>query len=205
MRNTFFKPSQHLSGHGCLKCCIRKVTKTYQQFEKEAKNKHKSIYRYYQDYINNHTNISIFCNICKNTFKQKPYNHLIGNGCPNCASLKTENEIRKLISKITRLKFKKVHLLELNGLELDMYNHRKRLAIEYNGEGHYLRYDNGWGFRKKENIISHQKRDRKKKLFCKKQGIKLIIIPCYKYKKFKTIKEKREYLYEVLSKNIRKN
>ena len=79
-----------------------------------------------------------------------------------------------------------------------MYNKYHNLAIEYNGEQHYPRYRNNWGYFKIENILATQKRDRKKKRLCKKLGIDLIIISCYHWKVLKTIKEKRRYLREKL-------
>ena len=80
-----------------------------------------------------------------------------------------------------------------------MYNKHHKLAIEFNGEGHYMRYAVGRAFLKKETIRNVQKRDKKKKYLCKKHGINLIVIPCYKWNKLSSIQEKRDYLKEKLS------
>ena len=199
------RPSDHLQGSGCRFCAIIKITKvltkSVKQFEKEARLKHNNLYSYYQDYKNSHKNIKIFCRI-HGVFKQTPNHHLKGYGCSKCAGSNTQNEIYDLVSKITKLKFEyNIYLSELQGLELDIYNKQKRLAIEYNGEQHYLRYRNNWGYFKIESILATQKRDKKKKRLCLLHNLKLIIIPCYEYKKLKTIKEKKKYLERKCQEN----
>ena len=187
------KANNHLNGRGCNKC-KGGVSLSFYEFEKKANVVHSGKYTYHQDYLCSHDKIKITCPIHGN-FYQSATSHLCGNGCSLCSSSLNQLEIFNLISKITRLKFRyNIYLPELQSLELDMYNSNKKLAIEYNGEGHYVRYTTGWGFLKKQSIFDHQKRDNKKKRLCKKYNIKLVIIPCYDYTKLKTTKEKRQYL-----------
>lgn len=82
----------------------------------------------------------------------------------------------------------------MRGLELDAYNPYRKLAFEYQGEGHYLRYANEFGFLKRERVLAVRKRDQRKKRLCKKLGIKLVCIPCFEWYKLKTEKEKRKHL-----------
>jgi hypothetical protein len=65
------------------------------KFETKADIKHNKKYDYSKSiYIDQNTDIIIFCTLCKNTFKQKPKAHLSGSGCPNCARInhRTTNE-----------------------------------------------------------------------------------------------------------------
>ena len=189
-------PNSHLSGQGCTYCSEKNYD--YIIFERKASNQHKNKYIYPQDYINSKIKVKITCPI-HGDFKQIPSAHLRGNGCFRCRGTNTQNEIYDLVSKITKLKFEyNIYLPELHGLELDIYNSRKKLAIEYNGEGHYLRYENGFGFLTKERIKSQQKRDSKKKRLCRKHNINLVILPCYEWNKLKTPTEKRQYLTEKI-------
>ena len=56
------------------------------KFTSKANIIHDNKYDYSESiYINQETDITIFCPVCKNTFKQKPKAHLSGCGCPNCA------------------------------------------------------------------------------------------------------------------------
>jgi len=56
------------------------------KFTSKANIIHDNKYDYSESiYINQETDITIFCSVCKNTFKQKPKAHLSGCGCPNCA------------------------------------------------------------------------------------------------------------------------
>jgi hypothetical protein len=150
--NFYQTPSSHLSGSGCKKCDVQNRTKSIKEFEYIANIIHNNKYVYHNDYINNHTKVKITCPE-HGDFYQIPNNHTnCKHGCPRCANYRTENEIFDLITEISGHMFEKVRLPELNGLELDMYNNFKKIAIEYQGEGHYYRYMTGkWIF--KEEII----------------------------------------------------
>lgn len=82
-------PGNHLSGHNCEKCSIktrgRKRTKNSLEFIKESNIVHINKYDYsLVKYKDNRTKVVIKCPV-HNTFKQSPYNHLLGQGCPECA------------------------------------------------------------------------------------------------------------------------
>lgn len=96
VHGSFYKsPKEHLKGSGCNKCKIRKPLLTRQEFENKARDIHGDKYDYSKScYINNKMKIEIFC---KNhgAFFQKPNNHLLGQGCPECGNIsKAVNRIK---------------------------------------------------------------------------------------------------------------
>ena len=72
--------------------------KTNKEFVLDSKNVHKDKYDYsLVNYINNKTKVNIICKE-HGIFKQKPNDHLTGNGCPKCAKnfkLSKEDFIRE--------------------------------------------------------------------------------------------------------------
>lgn len=89
---TVFTPTanNHLNGTGCPKCSKQKtittLTKTKEQFIKEATKLHNKKYTYDDsNYINDSTKLTIKCNVCETLFEQRPNHHLKGVGCPICA------------------------------------------------------------------------------------------------------------------------
>jgi Zn finger protein HypA/HybF involved in hydrogenase expression len=78
-------PKAHLLGQGCP-ICKGTDTKTLTKnvFMDKSNIVHNNKYLYtISNYISNHTKIDI---LCKNhgEFSQKPYDHLLGKGCPKC-------------------------------------------------------------------------------------------------------------------------
>lgn len=60
-------------------------------------------------------------------------------------------------------------------LELDCYNEKLRLAVEYNGKQHYEYVER---FHRSESDLSSQlERDRVKREICRKRGVRLIEVP----------------------------
>ncbi|MEK4907505.1 hypothetical protein NSQ92_10055 [Niallia sp. FSL M8-0099] len=82
-------------------------------------------------------------------------------------------------------------------LELDMYNEKLKLALEYNGEQHYRQIE--YFYHDEESFIELQKRDELKIRLCEERGIKLIIV---KYD-IRTDEEKINYItQQLLEKNV---
>ena len=83
-------PRKHLIGQGCNKCGQERTskiqTKSINVFIEECYKIHgKEHYDYKSiEYINDHTNIKIFCNIHNKYFEQTPSSHLLGCGCNDC-------------------------------------------------------------------------------------------------------------------------
>ena len=93
-------PSNHLSGNGCKECSKelkrRLMTKSFEEFENEAKSIHGSKYKYDSStYKNSLTKMRMICPK-HGEFWQEPNSHLKGHGCPYCANkFKTKEDFIK--------------------------------------------------------------------------------------------------------------
>ena len=91
------KPNSHLNGNGCPGC-FGKKKHTNESFASSAIKVHgETTYDYSMvEYLSAHQKVVIICPT-HGTFKQKPNQHLNGNGCPVCADTKhtTESFIQK--------------------------------------------------------------------------------------------------------------
>ena len=206
---TYFEqtPNAHLDGHGCWDCAVSKNAKrnrlTTEEFIKRAKKIHGKSFDYtFVVYKNTETKVKIFCPSCKKHFFQSPEGHLQKQGCPYCSISRAEKEVLELISKTFRLKFLKIRPDWLKGLEIDMFSKCYQLGVEYQGEGHFLRYKCKFAFLKKEKILAHQRRDKKKLKTCRKLGMCLIRIPCYSWKKLQSNKEKLNFIKNLIFKEL---
>lgn len=88
------KPSQHLTGRGCLLCsgCNKKTT---ERFITQARKVHGNKYDYSKtQYINSKTKVCIICPE-HGEFRQFPNGHLQGRGCPKCGRKKRDNSCKK--------------------------------------------------------------------------------------------------------------
>ena len=86
------KASSHLRGAGCPKCAIEEIKKsqrwTTKKFITEARKIHGSFYDYSNvRYKNAKNRVVIMCKT-HGPFKQSPYSHLKGSGCPRCYHVK---------------------------------------------------------------------------------------------------------------------
>lgn len=80
-------PYLHLNGFGCKNCTMKMTT---EKFIEKAIRCHKNDYDYsLVEYVDTNTPIKIICKKHNGIFLQKPTNHLRGNGCDECSSLKT--------------------------------------------------------------------------------------------------------------------
>ena len=129
-------PKSHLDGCDCQKCGIEtlkiKRSSTGDKFIVKSKQVHGLKYDYSMvRYVNNRTNITIICPE-HGEFSQKPYNHLVGHGCPKCSKnySKEEGEICDIIKP---LEYENNNRSILNGKEIDIYIPSLKLGIEYNG------------------------------------------------------------------------
>ena len=82
-------PNSHLHSYGCPKCGHKNINAdrklTTEEFIKKAKEVHGDKYDYSKvEYKNNKTPVTIICPI-HGEFRQRPANHLNGNGCKKCA------------------------------------------------------------------------------------------------------------------------
>lgn len=131
--------------------------------------KTKNIMDYHKDGYNNNYEDKMFMN---KKLLNKPLNKNISKGELVC---------KKSIEKITGKKFIKTRPDFLQNkitgfnLELDCYNDELKLAIEYNGRQHYIYTP--FFHKTKDSFYNLKYRDYIKKKLCKKNNIKLIIVP----------------------------
>ncbi len=101
-------PDSHIQGSGCNKCGILlstlKQTHTTDIFINRSNLVHKYKYNYSDvNYITANINVNIICNK-HGVFSQRPMTHLLGSGCPKCA---TNNQFSK--SQIQWLEFLEIY------------------------------------------------------------------------------------------------
>ena len=107
----FISPSNHLSGKGCGICGRerqwRSATKSFADFEAEARAIHGDEYRYDKHtYRNARTKMRMVCSV-HGEFMQTPMAHLHGNGCKKCGYEKTADARRLTQNSFDRLLSKK--------------------------------------------------------------------------------------------------
>lgn len=192
------RPNDHLNGRGCAKCKYEndkiKKSLTYNEFIKKANLKHNCLYDYSKvKYKNNKTEVCIICHerdkngIEHGEFWQRPDNHINGQQCPKCARKmsKLEKKVRDFLNErnVTFQQEKKFSWLE--NLRLDFYLPDYNIAIECQGEQHFIPIDfagkgEEWA---KCQLLENIKRDEQKEELCEKNGIKIIYYTSKKLKK----------------------
>jgi hypothetical protein len=94
------RPFDHLRGRGCKICFLKNRTRSSDEFVSIAKSVHGNKYNYdLVDYTNQDTKVDIYCNKCKKTFSQRPFQHLKGGGCKTCADDRLRDDVESFISK----------------------------------------------------------------------------------------------------------
>ncbi|MBU4348312.1 zinc-ribbon domain-containing protein, partial [Patescibacteria group bacterium] len=150
------------------KCLSKKYTNLKTKLKWECKNKH-----IWEARPNNVINMNRWCTICSQGI--------------------SERICRDIFKTIFKKKFPKIWPKWLinqkgNHMELDGYCKSLNLAFEYQGIQHFK--ENPF-FHKKFNLKQRRKDDKQKRKLCKKNNIKLIIIP-YKIKQ----EEQPKYIWE---------
>ena len=167
------KPVKHLKGQGCPRCIGR--LRTTESFIEEAMEVHKGHYTYdnvrFVDYA---TPVNITCKI-HGDFPMRPLKHLRGEGCRLCQTSKMELEIIAFLQShmSTRIEIQK-HFSWLKVkqlLHLDIYLPEYKIAIECQGEQHFVEET---VFERNESLEIRQERDRIKSELCKKHGIHIL-------------------------------
>lgn len=79
------KPYLHLKGNGCLYCRIISQATDILEFIERATSIHDDKYDYsLVDYKGSYEKVKIICREHGHVFRQNPWNHLNGQGCPQC-------------------------------------------------------------------------------------------------------------------------
>jgi len=188
-KHGFFKqtPSDHLSGRGCKLCGIERKARKFRSnkatFVSKSNIVHNNCYSYDKVKYNKnaHTSIIIMCKK-HGDFRQKPANHLQGQGCPKCNQSKGEKSILQHYLLKHNIPHKYQYPTDQNQ-RIDFFLIDKNVAIEYNGEQHYTPCT--FGSKKKDIGAQFLKNtirlDRKKKRWCEEKGILLVVIPFWEY------------------------
>lgn len=125
------------------------------------------------------TNIKLeLCCANGHLFKKSYRKILCGQWCPKCNCNLGEEVTRIYFEQIFGVNFINSKPDWLEGLELDGYNEKLKIAFEHQGRQHYqyvsLFHQSG----KKQNTLKKQvERDRKKRKLCQNNNVKLIEIP----------------------------
>lgn len=194
----FQHPIVHLSGSGCPKCArirIRDALMSSQTtFIECAKKIHGDFYDYSKTNYDGCKNKIII--ICKKhgEFKQTPFVHMRGSGCPRCKMTTGEKFIYILLQNMNiNFIFQKKFdgCVDVKPLKFDFYVEQHNMVIEYDGKQHFEPIDYFGGV---ENFESIKRRDRIKNEFCSKNNIDMVRIPYTMSKKEITdiIKKKLE-------------
>ena len=178
------KPRDHVQGCGCSKCAGNNKLTT-ETFIEKAHKIHGNKYDYSKvNYINNYTKVCIICPE-HGEFWMKPNNHINGQeqGCPKCSESHGEKFIRTYFVN-NNIEFERNYIIDIDKsinksgtAKIDFYVPKYNLAIEYNGQQHYI----PMGFSGGQIAFEHQqKRDQYIRDYCNNNKIKLLEIS-YEY------------------------
>ena len=177
---------------------------TNDEFIERAKALYGDKYDYSKvEYVNNKTKVCIICPK-HGEFWQRPDMHLKGDGCKACNSSILEKEI---FSFLTDNKIEFIHqarktncekLFFLNRFSLDFYLPKYNAAIECQGIQHFECSKSKKSFYSEQVIHKTIERDKRKKMLCDNNGVKLFYFSNlginYPYKVFE---EKNNLLNEI--------
>ena len=192
------EPQVFLRGHGCDLCSkeessanlSRQTLNEINHFVAKLNGKCLS-----KSYFNNEVKLDFECN-AGHKF-QKSWSAVKNSlrWCPKCSPNKLIGETlaRLILEHLLQLKLPSVYIKEMEGLQLDGYNSKNRIAFEYQGYQHYAKNSHFHSDERRYN--SQIERDRYKKQLCKKNKITLIEIF-----EFKTIRAGRIHLFIELVK-----
>ena len=173
------EPQVFLRGHGCDQCNKEEIhnklsiitLNEINVFVKKLNGKCHS-----NEYINNESKLKFECeagHIFENSWSG--VKNLL-RWCPKCNSNKLigESLTRLILEHLLQIKLPSMYIKEMEGLQLDGYCEKHKIAFEYQGYQHFTRRSH---FHKDEKRYDEQlKRDLYKKELCVKNGITLIEI-----------------------------
>ena len=189
------RPADHIRGVGCRSCYgNEKMNK--EAFIEKARKIHGDKYDYSKvEYKGARIKVCIVCPK-HGEFWQEPANHINGSNCPycNCGNKsKMEENIREKLQK-ENIKFEQQKTFDWlkykKKLFLDFYCDKYKLAIEVQGDQHYVSVKRFGG---EEDFKLRQDRDRVKKMLCEEHGIKMFYIT----KRNNSLDEVLDYINET--------
>lgn len=198
-------PSNHARGQGCDRCLNESLTYTQNEVLEKFKEVHGNVYDYSKViYINWKSKVVIKCNK-HGEFLQSPGKHIDGQGCPKCKMSHGERKIEQFLIK-HNLQYRHQHTFSdcvvpgtKTRLRFDFYLSDYNLAIEYDGEQHFLprNFGNISEKRASENLKRVKYLDNLKNTYAKNNKINLIRIS---YKKLKIIENRLSSLFKNIIK-----
>jgi len=133
--------SHATQGYGCQECANANKkfsgNKNTDQFIIDVKEMYKDLYDYSNvEYVNNKTEVQVYCNVHHDYFDVEPRNHLRGSRCPQCMSGQeskrkmTTNEFKDRVEKLD-----KDNIYDLSNTKCD--GRFKELTIKCNKHGNF--------------------------------------------------------------------
>jgi len=187
------EPQVFLTGSGCDLCAKEaSLTVLSKQTLKEIRNFVVKLNGRCNSktYINNEAKLDFECKIGHKF--QKSWSAVKNSlrWCPKCSPNKLIGETlsRLILEHLLEMKFPSAYIKEMEGLQLDGYNSKNRIAFEYQGYQHYT--ENSHFHTNEKQYKAQIERDNYKKKLCKKNEITLIEIF-----EFKTIRAGRIHLF----------
>ena len=188
-------PHNLLNDTGCPKCAGNIQNKTTEYFINELKEINSDI-EILGEYVNAQTKIKCKCKLDGYTWETKPSNLLNGCGCPKCSESKGEKRVAKYLDSKNieyERQYKFDNCRSKDKLPFDFYIPSLNVAIEYDGEYHYMiitRGKNDTYERAFNRFVGTKVRDTIKTIYCKENNIKLIRIPYWDFDNIEKILEK---------------
>lgn len=117
-------PWSHIKGCDCPKCTHQSFKHTTETFIEKARKVHGDKYDYSKvEYKTSHDNVTIICPE-HGEFNQQATHHLMGKGCPRCASPRKNMSEEEIIEE-----FKKIHGNKYDYSELGYINYQTKVRI----------------------------------------------------------------------------
>ena len=188
------RPNSLLMGTGCPKCSGVKRKNT-EEFKQEIKEINDNI-EILGKYTNDRTKIKVRCKLDGYEWEATPNNLLSGQGCPKCDESKGEKRVAKYLDSRNieyERQYKFNDCRSKKKLPFDFYISSLNIAIEYDGEYHYMiitRGKNDTYEKAMDRFVGTKVRDTIKTIYCKENNIKLIRIPYWDFDKIEEILEK---------------
>jgi hypothetical protein len=183
-------------GHGCEQCGNERVsslrTRTLEQLLKQALAVHGNTYDYSEIKSDQESNNVIYDSvgkipiICKEhgVFSINPNNHIyLQQGCPECSATKGEVRVRQYL-ELNQIDYvfqwSDHDCTDKGKLRFDFYLPDHRVAIEFDGQQHFMPVNFTGSMTEKEMIAKFDdvlRRDAIKEDWCKAKEIRLIRVP----------------------------
>ncbi len=161
-------------GRGCPKCAgVAKLTQEEALAKLEPIHPTVDFSRFV--YANNMSRVDVRCHTCDHTWSPTYTGLQRGKGCPKCKSSRGEKRVAEILDE-RGIAYETEHKVA-GRLRLDFYIPSLGIGIEVQGSQHYFVSEFFGGMKRFKKQV---KNDRRKRQWCKGNGVKLISIPYLK-------------------------